>query len=278
MTSGVGAAGCLIASYGGSVRWLCPYDVSNGDPGRSARAHDLHRSLTARGIGVDVVHPSANLDPYDVIVVPTLYLVTDDDARSIAEAADRGASVVVTYFSGIVDEHDHVRLGGYPGAFRDLLGIRVEEFVPLRADEQVRLDDGSSADIWTEHLHLEGAEAIASYIDGPMAGVPAVTRRQAGGGTAWYVATRLEPSATDRVVDAVLDEAGIPCLLKRREPEEKGAEVTRRHGPDGRIWTVVVNHGDKIVSIPVGGVDLVTGLKAEEFVVAGGDVAVIQEG
>ena len=48
-----------------------------------------------------------------------------------------------TYFSGIVDEHDHVRLGGYPGAFRDLLGVRVEEFFPLREGEQVGLDDGS---------------------------------------------------------------------------------------------------------------------------------------
>ena len=53
--------------------------------------------------------------------------------------------MLVTYFSGIVDEHDHVRLGGYPGAFRDLLGVRVEEFFPL-LDRARRwpLSDGGS--------------------------------------------------------------------------------------------------------------------------------------
>ena len=32
---------------------------------------------------------------------------------------------MVSFFSGIVDSRDHVRLGGYPGAFRDVLGIVV---------------------------------------------------------------------------------------------------------------------------------------------------------
>ena len=29
---------------------------------------------------VDIVHPSAALDAYRLVVVPTLYLVTDEDA------------------------------------------------------------------------------------------------------------------------------------------------------------------------------------------------------
>ena len=54
------------------------------------------------------------------------------DAGATAGAYVRaGGHVLVTYFSGIVDEHDHVWLGGYPGALRDLLGVRVEEFAPL---------------------------------------------------------------------------------------------------------------------------------------------------
>ena len=61
----------------------------------------------------------------------TLYSVNDADAANIAAAAHRGATVLISYFSGIVDENDAVRLGGYPGAFRELLGISVEEFHPL---------------------------------------------------------------------------------------------------------------------------------------------------
>ncbi len=85
------------------------------------------------GITVDVVPPDASLATYDVVVVPGLYSCTDEAAENVARAARAGAQVVVTYFSGVVDEHEHVRPGGYPGAFRELLGVRTEEFFPLRA-------------------------------------------------------------------------------------------------------------------------------------------------
>ena len=88
-----------------------------------------YEPLWRANCGVDVVGTDADLAPYDVIVVPGLYLTTDATAAAVAAAAERGATVLVTWFSGIVDEHDRVRLGGYPGAFRDLVGVRVEEFV-----------------------------------------------------------------------------------------------------------------------------------------------------
>ena len=61
-------------------------------------------------------------------------------ARQGADAATSsgGGHLVTTYFSGVVDENDHVWLGGYPGALRDLLGIRIEEFGPLLDGETRR--------------------------------------------------------------------------------------------------------------------------------------------
>ena len=111
-----------------------------------------YRALWQRNITVDIVRPSADLSGYALVVVPTLYLVTDADAANIAQAAADGASVLVTYFSGIADEHDHIRLGGYPGAFRELLGVRTEEIWALQDGETLTLDDGSSADVWSEQI------------------------------------------------------------------------------------------------------------------------------
>ncbi len=45
-----------------------------------------------------------------------------------------------------------------PGAFRAVRGVRTQESFPLLAGEATRLDDGSSAPVWTELVHLEGAE------------------------------------------------------------------------------------------------------------------------
>ncbi|PVG84848.1 beta-galactosidase [Nocardioides gansuensis] len=219
-----------------------------------AQARDLHRALVDRGVGVDVVHPSADLAAYRLVVVPTLYLVTDEHAASIAAAAEAGATVLVTYFSGIVDERDHVRLGGYPGAFRDLLGVVTEEFTPLREGERVHLDDGGVGRIWAEDLRLEGAEAVASYSDGPVPGAPAITRRAVGEGAAWYVATHLTESSAGTLVDRLLDEAQVSAVA----PTGPGVEVVRRVGDEGRSWDFVINHTDQPVTLPMAGHDLVT--------------------
>jgi beta-galactosidase len=129
----------------------------------------------------------------------------------------------------------------------------VEEFAPLRPGETVRLDDGSTADLWTEALQLQGAEAIASYVDGRLPGVPAVTRHQHERGTAWYVATRLDRPAVASVTDRLLAEAGVEPVA----PTRAGVEVTRRVAEDGRSWVFVVNHTDQQASCELTGHDLV---------------------
>ncbi|WP_129336689.1 beta-galactosidase [Cellulomonas endophytica] len=241
-----------------------------------------YRALWRRGVTVDVVEPSADLSGYDVVVAPTLYLLSDDEAANVAAAAARGASVLVTYFSGIADEHDHVRLGGYPGAFRDLLGVRTEEFWALGEGQTVTLDDGTSADLWTEKVHLaEGTEAVRTFADGDLAGGPALTRRTvpaaAGGGrdgAAWYLATRVDADGLQAVTDAVLAEAGVRADV----PAAPGVEVVRRHGADGRSWLVVLNHTGDGVRLPVTGHELVTGTPAGDgLVVPAGAVRVLRE-
>jgi beta-galactosidase len=225
------------------------------------------------GITVDVVDADADLSSYSVVVVPCLYTCTDAQAASIAAAAQGGAQVVITYFSGIVDEHEHVRLGGYPGAFRDLLGVQVEEFFPLPEGRTVHLDDGSTATVWTEMLHPRGAKTVATYEDGPVAGVPAITRNEVGTGTAWYVATSLDSAGVDRLVADICTEAGLAPV--RAVPS--GVEVVRRTG-DGRSYLFVLNHTSDPVEVPADGFDLrhnqpVVG----SVLVMAGDTVVIRE-
>ncbi|WP_456823458.1 beta-galactosidase [Cellulomonas sp. P5_E12] len=234
-----------------------------------------YRALWQRNITVDIVRPSADLSGYSLVVVPTLYLVTDADAVNIAAAAADGASVLVTYFSGIVDEHDHIRLGGYPGAFRELLGVRSEEIWALQDGETLTLDDGSSADVWSEQIHLtEGTAAVRTFADGDLAGWPALTRRTVGAGAAWYLATRLDADGLQAVTDALVAEAG---LTPADAPD--GVEIVRRHGADGRSWLFVLNHTNDEVTVAASGHELLRDeAVAGALVVAAGGVAVVREG
>ncbi|MEV1331634.1 beta-galactosidase [Micromonospora costi] len=233
----------------------------------------LYDALWRAGITADVVHPSADLNRYRLVVAPTLYLVRDADADALRRFVEAGGTALVTYFSGIVDENDHIRLGGYPGAFRKLLGVRTEEFFPLRAGEQVRLDDGATADVWTEWLHPEGAEVLASYADGPLPGVAAVTRHAVGTGAAWYLGTRLDQEATDRLVARIVAEAGV----RPAAAVAPGVEVVRRRDPE-RSWLFVINHTDGPARLAASGVELLTGERCDgELVVPAGEVAVVRE-
>ena len=276
--TGSGADNQAAILYDWEAWWGCELDSHPSiDVSYRDRAEDFHRSLSAAGIGVDVVHPGDDLSSYRLVVVPTLYLVTDETAAAVAAAAEAGATVVVTYFSGIVDQHDHVRLGGYPGAFRELLGVRTTEFLPLLEGETVRVEGlggtSVSADVWTEELELTGAEAVAHHADGPARGRPAVTRRAVGDGVAWYVATRLDADGTDLLVGRLLDELG----LDRLPGAARDVEVTRRVGADAS-WLFVINHGSEDAPVPVTGTELVSGRAvADDLVVPAGGVAVVRE-
>lgn len=239
------------------------------------QAHAWHAALTDQGLGIDVIPPSADLSSYQLIIVPTLYLVTDQDAEAIGAAAARGATVVVTYFSGIVDECDHIRLGGYPGAFRDLLGVSCEEFTPLREGEQVRLSTGYTATVWAEDLRATGADVVATFADGPVPDGPAITRRVHGSGSTWYVATRLDQAGLGDLAGAVVRDAGVAPIASVQAGKP---ELTRRVAEDGRSWVFVINHADEPAVVSLRGTELLTDSRVDgRCRVPGGGVAVVRE-
>jgi beta-galactosidase len=95
------------------------------------------------------------------------------------------------------DQWHRICTDGYPGALRDVLGIRIEESHPLHPAASVTLttaDAKLTGQLWTERLRAEGSEVLASYSGGPLTGVPAVTRHAFGAGTAWYLSTLLAPA------------------------------------------------------------------------------------
>jgi beta-galactosidase len=216
----------------------------------------------------DFVHPEGDLRGYPLVLVPSLYLTTKSAAENLTAYVRSGGTLVVSYFSGVVDEHDTVHPGGHPGALRDLLGLEVEEFLPLRQGERVGLERGMSGDVWAERIELAGAEAWIRYVDGPATGGPAVTRHRVGDGVAWYVSTRL--GGAD--LDAVLREAGVTD--DGDVPD--GVEVVRRVG-DSASYLVAINHGDRDVELPGAGKELLTGAPCHGFLpVPAGEVRVLR--
>jgi len=211
-------------------------------------AQDWWTALVDLGVRTDIVTSDAPLDGYRMVIAPVLYCVPDDLRSRLEAFVSGGGHLVTTYFSGIVDRDDRVWLGGYPGALRDLLGVRVEEFRPLYEGETIGLDDGGTGTLWSEPVDVVSpeVEVLVRYVDDELDGTPAVTRRAVGDGSASYVSTRLGIAGIERVLPALLEGAGVESELPA--PLRGKVEVTSRAGESGR-FRFVINRTDEEVAI-----------------------------
>ncbi|GAA4415717.1 beta-galactosidase [Georgenia halophila] len=209
-----------------------------------------YSALLDLGVRVDVVPAShaadSGLDGYAMVIAPVLHLVSQDRAERLRSYVEGGGHLVATYLSGIVDENDHAYLGGYPGALRDLLGVRVEEFAPLAAGETVTLDDGPTGSVWSdttgtlwsEPVDVLEADVLRRYVGGELDGGAAVTRRTVGSGSAAYVSTSLGVDGLTAVVPELLEAAGVASEL----PESLRGTVELAVRTDGeREFVFLVN-------------------------------------
>jgi beta-galactosidase len=251
------------------LEWHPSEDVKHREQVRA-----YYERLWRDGITTDFVGPTSDFAGYRMVVVPSGYLLSAQTASKLTTFAQQGGVVVVSYFAAAVDEHDAVHPGGYAAPLRELLGLVVEEYLPLREHHTTSLDwDGTAvpADMWQEDVVLHGAEAIATYVDGPAAGKPAVTRHSAGVGAGWYVSTRLDVAALAHVFAGAYADAG---MSPSTHPE--GLEVvTRANGT--HEFVIAMNHRDDPVVLAIAGTDLLTGEDLSgEWQLGAGAVAVVR--
>jgi beta-galactosidase len=228
---------------------------------------EFYRPLFEAGVNADFAHPESDLSGYRLVLVPALYLVSDAGADNVGRFAANGGTVLISFFSGIVDTRDRIRLGGYPAPWRDLLGLRVEEFAPLPEGAVVRLDGareavdveavegieggGGVGRVWQDAIDLRGADPLLRYADGHLVGQAAATRHPYGRGEAFYLGTLPDRATLRGLVEQACRRAGVEF----RTDVPPGVEVVRRGD-----YLFVISHLDRPVELDLGGksLDLLT--------------------
>jgi beta-galactosidase len=204
--------------------------------------------LFAKNIPVDFVSPESDLSKYRVVLLPNLYLVKESTAQRLNQFVAGGGKLVMSFFSGIVNEEDHIYLGCYPAPFREMLGIRVEEFDPYVPGQTNSINLAGygeyKCELWSDVIDLEGAEALATYGSDFYAGKPALTRYHYGKGVSYYLGTQPEAAAMSLLLARVCAEAGVKPTLAVPE----GVEVVRRETGDS-AYLFLINHNNTNVEI-----------------------------
>ncbi|MGW6013167.1 beta-galactosidase [Streptomyces sp. NPDC055210] len=205
-----------------------------------------HRALWEAHITTDFAHPEHDLSAYRLVVVPQLYLLTDQAIDNLVAYVRGGGTLVCGFLTGIADEDDRVRTGGMDERLRELFGIRtLHEWWPLDPGEYAECD-GFRGTLWSEEIEAgtEEAEDVVAhsrYKGGELGGLPAVLRR----GRAWYVSTLPEPAALRELLEGVAAGAGVRPVLEGLPAQ---VEAVRR----GDLL-FVLNHGRDPVTVAVPG-------------------------
>ena len=207
-----------------------------------------YRALWKQHIEVDIIAPDADLAAYDLVCAPLLHMVSASAGSAIERYVVEGGTFVTGYFSGVVDECALAWSGGYPGPLRKTLGIWVEEYDPLEPDmsNTVVVPEGSRlaagryrCERWCDLLHLEGAQALASFGEDFYAGSPAITEHRLGAGRAFYVATRPEEALIAALVALICKDLQLTSPIEA--PEQ--IEIAWRHG-SAASYAFLLNHSD----------------------------------
>jgi beta-galactosidase len=237
-----------------------------------------------QNIQVDLIGVDTNLNQYDLVIAPVLYMVKQGYAAKLEEFVQNGGTFLTTFFSGIVNENDLITLGGYPGELRKLLGIWIEEIDALFPQQKNSivmkkglgdLQDSYDCGILCDLLHSEGAEVIAEFGQEFYRGMPALTRNKFGAGEAWYVASSPEPEFLKKLTAHLCNNKNIHPLLET----PAHVEVSCRQ-KNGKPFMFLLNHNEEPVKINIGDVphkDLLSGLEVSgEIEVASKGVCVLQ--
>jgi beta-galactosidase len=226
-----------------------------------------YRPLWNQHIAADVIDLDANLSRYKLVVVPNQYMMTAAQSAALVRYVDAGGHVLVSYFSGIVDEDDAVVGNAYPGALRSVVGGHVRDFSPLPAEDTVGISATAGSLLavdmptgagtqWQDDMVAENAEVIAVYTDGYLAGRPAILDHELGSGRAVYVGTRLDDAALDALLTAVVRRAGVTPTADA----PRGVEIVERSTSEA-TYLFILNHlrQDAELTLPRSGIDLLTG-------------------
>jgi len=206
----------------------------------------FYNALHDRNIPVDFARPSEDLSRYKIVFAPSLHLLSGGESDRLKLFVQNGGTLVSTFNTGLVDEHNIASATGFPHDMTDLFGIEVLEFDPLPPGEENHLTFKGAFP--TSHLHpariwcdiiepAKDCQVLASYTKDFYSGKPAMTMNAFGLGKAIYIGTMSHQHFYHDLVTWLRQMVGMNPLLKVPET----VEVSMRQREDTRVY-FLLNH------------------------------------
>ena len=179
----------------------------------------MYRPLFEAGVTADFAAPDEDLSGYPVVLVPSLYLLTEAEGASLRRYVENGGTAVISFWSGIVDEHDRCppgplrrptaradrrRRGGCGAPPARTSAVEVAWADGRRSASHCRLEprgrleqcrpEQCRLEHWQDLIEATDGEVLARYEGRALGGLPSraqqAVRRRAGPSTSGRAWTR----------------------------------------------------------------------------------------
>lgn len=196
------------------------------------------------GIPLDFTGCDSEWEGYRVIVAP-LSLITDEKrSRKLKKYVEEGGTLLLTMRSGVKDENNVcLPEEPLPGPFRELTGIRIEDYDCLLYEEQcaVLWTEQEAEEVrgckWMDVIQTEKADVLAEFASGYYRKSPAVTCHSFGKGRVYYVGTEPEQDLMQRIICHIRTNTGIRSFAGM----DDGVELVLREGRN-KNYLFALNH------------------------------------
>jgi beta-galactosidase len=233
----------VMQSY--DTRFAFQVQPNNPRFGYEKHILDIYRGFYNNNIPADIVSEKDPLTGYKLVIVPAMYILTEETAKNLEIFTSNGGIVVFTPRTGVKNESNAVVNMKLPGLVAKMCGIEVEEYVSMPVDQDNRvqfglpeLEDEFPASVWADVIEPKGAEVIAWHSQDFYAGKPAATMNRFENGKVIYLGMMGDSSYYTAIARWISRLAGVESLLET----PSGVEVTERWQGEKRLIFVLNHH------------------------------------
>ncbi|UHA60711.1 beta-galactosidase [Metabacillus litoralis] len=200
-----------------------------------------YRTFWEQDIPVDVITKEQDFSAYKLLIVPMLYLMSEETISRLKQYVANGGRLVMTYISGIVNEYDLTYTGGWHKDLQEIFGmnpIETDTLYPKDRNYVIFRNESYALKDYATVIEVSNAVVEGQYKEDFYAETPAITSHKFGDGKSYYIGARLADQFHRDFYQEIIDELHLKPV--RKVAHGRGVSVQVRQAPD-RDYLFVMN-------------------------------------
>jgi beta-galactosidase len=220
-----------------------------------------YKAFWEKDIPVDVITKEQDFSSYKLLIVPMLYLMSEETISRLKSFVANGGTLVMTYISGLVDEFDLTYLGGWHKDLQDIFGLKPVETDTYYPKDRNHVEYNNRTYELKDYatvLELNTATVEGVYTDDFYGNTPAVTSHKYEKGNAYYIGGRLEDQFQRDFYEEIIKDLALESVSSVKHGE--GVSVQVRNAPESDyIFVMNFTEENQAVTFELPVTDKITG-------------------